>query len=262
MLLLIAIMVVVVLVIALMKSRYVLPLRFTHSRALVTTQSLDRVSHEREQLLAKVMDVFRAIGVRNHFISDGNLLDYRRGGGTILQDDDIDIRVSTEQYARWVSYCESISVDSDAGIDEARGIIVSKAFGGQGYQVMLVDADPDLAVHADVVPGHVSSFPWIKIPAPVFTRLKPAKYLGVDVNVPDDKDTDVLLRMFYGGNYMKPSIDAYREVQGDGYVCALGPITALQYYFDIEADWGTAVGHIRNALGLNRNDCDGSRSAS
>ena len=100
------------------KIRFLRPLRFTHSRVVVTDATLNSARSEKKVLLAKLVAAFRDIGVRHYFISDGNLLEYHRNQ-PIIQDDDIDVRVSDQDFDLWKLYCDSVLEGKRGGVDVA-----------------------------------------------------------------------------------------------------------------------------------------------
>ena len=71
--------------------------------------------------------------------------------------------------------------------------------------------------------------------------------MGVEVMVPSEEDTIMLLKMAYGSAYMTPTIDAYKCVHGNKrYVCALNLMMSVFYLFGTEV---TFIHRIMKSIG-------------
>ena len=211
------------------KARFVHPLRFSHSGERVTDQSFRRVRATKRLLLSKCASLFKQLGVR-YIISDGNLLEYRRGR-PIPQDDDIDFRVHDADFGRIIEYYKSLPQSHDDG----RGIKVKKAF-KNGFKIRLVE-DNGIDMWADVVPASEKSNVWRRIPEWAFEGLQNVDYMGVRVLAPSNENADRILRDQYGNNFMKPLFETHRSLDTGDYVCVLDAARSLIYWIGYEPDF-------------------------
>lgn len=186
---------------------------FQHSNFPITAQSFRKVKEVRRLLIKGVVSALEHHDIR-YVVSDGNLLEMTRGK-KIVQDDDIDIRIHTDDLNRWMEYCQTSNVDRERNLDLKDDRRLSHERQKEnGFQVFLLNYDDDLEevrrvnAHVDVVAANVVvEDVWINYEDAFAQPLRRVNYMGTEVSVPSEEMTHALLVRTYGEDYMTPSPD-------------------------------------------------------
>jgi len=186
--------------------------RFQHSGFRITEESFRKVTEVRRQLLRGVVSVLEENDIR-YVISDGNLLEIARGK-KIVQDDDIDIRIHTDDLEKWMRYCRISEVDKARNLDlrDDRRLSIEKQK-ENGIQIFLLNYSEDLeevksvGAHVDVVPASAATSIWINYEDAFTQPLRRVTYLDTEVFVPSVEMTHEMLVRTYGKKYMIPVPD-------------------------------------------------------
>jgi len=202
--------------------------KFQHNRhCAVTRPVFQAVAKRKLAMLNHIDQLMHDAGVR-YTIGYGGLLEYVRGG-TIYQDDDLDIIFATHDLAKWEAFCKqhdrkyigdtyNLEVDarwSDCFSQRGNGLQLRLAHpqheDGFGEEETAHIQDNALDIHADIISDMICRPPWI-LPDIDFSKLVRTtidyKDDGVDgsasVTVPSDADAEKFLEAMYGKSWKVP----------------------------------------------------------
>ena len=180
-------------------------LYFQHNTdVLVTVESYEYVKIYKSIILSKLVKIFNNNNIR-YFISDGNLLEYIRGK-TNYQDDDIDIRIHKDDMNKLNG---KLNTDDDLIIPE--NLI-------DWNQIRLNSKNIDelknydkyfMDIHVDIVDSSHDCKIFSNVEYIFEEDFKKDKYLGIDVNIPNEKFIDSYLSNLYGKKYKSPLMNFY-----------------------------------------------------
>ena len=192
------------------------PLNYTfvyqhNTSYMIRADTYSYVSEYKAQLLKNMTRLLNDLHIR-FCIAHGNLIEHTRGK-PIYHDDDLDLRLSSDDMGRWLEYCKNNEKDihrfnllfdgrlSDADAQKKNGIQVRLLeFQSEGNKKVFENMD----IHCDLVANNVQTDIWIVYDID-YNKLRKISYLGVDTYAPSEEDTDYILTKEYGSNYMTPN---------------------------------------------------------
>ena len=188
---------------------------YQHNELIVNEDNLKYCNEVKKQLLHNVSSLLKKLNIK-FVISHGNLIEFTRKK-PIYHDDDIDIRICSEDFDKWVSYCKNLNclVDNQYNLKFDERLFAIELQKVYGIQINLNNFinnnninEYNMEIHCDVVLNTIESETWIKYDID-FNNLREVKYLGTITYAPSEEDTDRILKKEYGENYIKPNFKSY-----------------------------------------------------
>lgn len=173
--------------------------KYQHNKTInICEDTYKYVTEYRKQLLSKTAKLLKELDIR-YCISHGNLIEYERKQ-PIFHDDDIDIRICSDDHYKFREYYKSNKNNNlefhFLNPNQLKLINFENTKNIKKYN--------NFDIHLDIISSNVSGGPWTKYDID-FNNLREIKYLGVNTFAPNKEDTLRVLKREYGPNYMKPN---------------------------------------------------------
>ena len=188
---------------------------YQHNELIVNEDNLKYCNEVKKQLLHNISSLLKSLNIK-FVISHGNLIEFARKA-SIHHDDDIDIRMCSEDFDKWIKYCKKLNclVDNKYNLKYDHRIFNFEEQKDNGIQIRLNNLINNnnikiynMDIHCDLVLNTIESETWIKYDID-FNNLREVKYLGTTTYAPSEEDTDRILKKEYGENYIKPNFKPY-----------------------------------------------------
>ncbi|SVC90226.1 uncharacterized protein METZ01_LOCUS343080, partial [marine metagenome] len=172
---------------------------FHHNRNVRLTQSsYHYVLNYKRQLVKNISRLLNDLDIK-FVIGHGNLLEYERQK-PIYHDDDVDIRFDVKDMRKWKNYCQNITNKTRYNLIFDDRFQKIEAQMHNGIQARLKYSN-EIDVHLDLVASEVDIDFWKDYDID-FTNLRKIKYLGCDCYAPSKEDTNKMLTVHYGKDYL------------------------------------------------------------
>lgn len=188
---------------------------YQHNKLIVNHDNFKYTEEYKKQLLYNVNRLLKSLQIR-FVIAHGNLIEFVRNQ-TIHHDDDIDIRIYSEDFYKWEKYCKTLDslIDKTYNLKFDSRILDIEKQKFNGLQISLNKfvnnsniKEYDMEIHCDLVINTINDSPWIAYDID-FNKLRHINYNGIDTYAPSFEDTDMILRKEYGKDYIHPNFKPY-----------------------------------------------------
>jgi hypothetical protein len=187
---------------------------FQHNKKFnINKDTYTYVLEYKKQLIKNITNLLNDLQIR-FVISNGNLIEYERGT-PIYHDDDLDIRFCVDDIDKWSNYCSNIHNINNSKynlqFDNRFNYIQKQRYKGIKAELIEFKNDKNINIYEkmkiciDLVANNIFvPFIWIKYNID-YNNLRKIKYLDVDTYAPSNEDTNKVLKIEYGNNYLIPN---------------------------------------------------------
>jgi len=173
----------------------------------ITNESYNYVKNYKKELIRNITKLLNDLNIK-FFIADGILLEYHRGP-PIYQDDDVDVRLDSNDFHKWIQFCknnEKKLVKYNLIFDNRFKNIKAQKI--NGIQCSLINFNgnskyKNMDIHLDLVSSNINSSVWKSFDGN-FNNLRQVHIYDIKTFVPSYEDTINNLIKVYGNNYHKP----------------------------------------------------------